>query len=265
MRAPFAPSGAALYTIPFSHYCEKARWALEYAGVPFEERGHAPALNRFATMRFGGTTVPLFVRDSLVLADSTDIVALADREATSRDRRLLPDEPDALDDALALEDRFDRRMGVASRAWAYTYFLPEIDRLVPYVTKGIPSIQAALLPPLRGVLATVIRKGLRIGPTTRDWARTRIQEDLDFVGARLADGRRFLVGDKLSTADLTFASLSAPALFPEEYGGPLPPMRELSAPMADEVKRFRDTEAGAFALRIYRQHRRGTDTAGRGA
>lgn len=259
MKAPFAPSGAVLYTIPFSHYCEKARWALEYAGVPFEERGHAPAINRFATARFGGTTVPLFVRGTTVLADSTDIVALADREASSSDRRLLPDEPDALEDALALEDRFDRRMGVASRAWAYTYFLPEIDKLIPYATQGVPWIQATLLRPMRGALAAIIRRGLRIGPSTREWARTRIQEDLDFVGERLADGRSYLVGDKLSTADVTFAALAAPALFPEAYGGPLPPISELSVPMADEVKRFRDTPAGAFALRIYRQHRRSAE------
>jgi len=245
-----------LFTIPFSHFCEKARWALEYAGVAFEERGHAPGLNRIATARFGGTTVPLMVRGSMVLSDSTAIVALADREAASREQRLLPDEPDALADALALEDRFDRRMGVASRAWAYSYFLPELDTLLPYVVRGIPPLQAALISRFPGALAAVVRRGLRIGPTTRAWARTRIQEDLDFVSERLADGRRYLVGEQLSTADLTFAALAAPALFPEEYGGPLPPIEALPRAMGDEVSALRDSVAGAFALRIYRDHRR---------
>jgi glutathione S-transferase len=252
----FDSKSAVLFTIPFSHYCEKARWALEYAGVPFEERGHAPGLNRFATARFGGSTVPLMVRGSMVLSDSTDIVALADREAASREQRLLPDEPDALKDALALEDRFDRRMGIASRAWAYSYFLPEVDRLLPYVVRGIPPLQAALVARFPSALAALIRRGLRIGPTTRAWARTRIQEDLDFVAERLADGRRYLVGEQLSTADLTFAALAAPALFPEQYGGPLPPLDALPRAMADEVTALRDSVAGAFALRIYRDHRR---------
>ncbi|MCW3023116.1 MAG: Glutathione S-transferase family protein, partial [Conexibacter sp.] len=33
-----------LVTIPISHYCEKARWALDRAGVAYEERRHLPAL-----------------------------------------------------------------------------------------------------------------------------------------------------------------------------------------------------------------------------
>ena len=33
-------STCELVTIPISHYCEKARWALERAGVPYVERPH---------------------------------------------------------------------------------------------------------------------------------------------------------------------------------------------------------------------------------
>ena len=29
-----------LITIPISHYCEKARWALDRAGVAYRERAH---------------------------------------------------------------------------------------------------------------------------------------------------------------------------------------------------------------------------------
>lgn len=248
-----APS--ILYTIPFSHYCEKARWALAYAGVAFEERGHLPGVTRAITARYGGTTVPLLVTARAVLKDSRSIVAHADREALSAERRLLPDTPEALREALALEARFDRRMGVASRAWAYSYLLSDLSRLLPVASQHISSLERRALPWLGGAMTSMIRRGLRIGPTTREWARTRIREDLDFVGSMLEDGRAFLVGDRFSTADLTFASLAAPALFPEEYGGPLPSLDAIEPAMADEVRAFRDTPAGQFALRIYRERR----------
>lgn len=31
------PAPSRLLTIPISHYCEKARWALEHAGIPYRE------------------------------------------------------------------------------------------------------------------------------------------------------------------------------------------------------------------------------------
>jgi glutathione S-transferase len=34
-----------LHTIPFSHYCELARWSLQRASVEFEERASLPGLH----------------------------------------------------------------------------------------------------------------------------------------------------------------------------------------------------------------------------
>jgi len=44
---------ARLITIPFSHYCEKARWALELCGIAYEEDGHLPVFHYAATLRAG--------------------------------------------------------------------------------------------------------------------------------------------------------------------------------------------------------------------
>lgn len=246
-----------LYTIPFSHYCEKARWALQYAGLPFEERGHLPALNRVATARFGGSTVPLLVCRDGVLKDSTDIVAYADRHAREASRRLLPDSRAECDEVLALEERFDRRMGVAARAWVYTFLLAEPELIMPVAAVGVSRVQSALisLGPVQRALVTAIQKGLRIGPSTREWARVRIEEDLAFVADRLSDGRRFLVGDRFTAADLTFASLAAPALFPSGYGGPIPAFDALAPAMREQITAWRETRAGEFVLRMYRERR----------
>ncbi|MEZ4340912.1 MAG: hypothetical protein R3B82_30175, partial [Sandaracinaceae bacterium] len=40
-----------LVTIAFSHYCEKARWALDLRRVPYRERRYLPAMHLLATRR----------------------------------------------------------------------------------------------------------------------------------------------------------------------------------------------------------------------
>ncbi len=68
-----------LITIPFSHYCEKARWALDWCGVPYVERACLPGLHLRHTRRIGGRTVPALIRgDGSAHVDSTDILRWAD-------------------------------------------------------------------------------------------------------------------------------------------------------------------------------------------
>ena len=78
----------------------------------------------------------------------------------------------------------------------------------------------------------------------------------DAVAARLADGRPFLMGDRFSAADLTFAALAAAVLVPPEYSVPLPQPDELPAAMAGVVRELRAHPAGAHALAMFRRERR---------
>jgi hypothetical protein len=49
-----AVSVPRLVTFALSHYCEKARWDLGRAGVPYREQGHAPGFRALAVRRAGG-------------------------------------------------------------------------------------------------------------------------------------------------------------------------------------------------------------------
>ncbi len=75
------------------------------------------------------------------------------------------------------------------------------------------------------------------------------------VDERLNDGRRFLVGERFTAADLTFAALAAPVLFPAGYRAAYPALDDVPAAMRAEVLRLRDTDAGRFALRLFLQER----------
>lgn len=76
-----------------SHYCEKARWALERAGLAYREERHVQAIHWIAARRAGGgRTVPVLVTPEGALGESEEILVWAD-ERTSPEHRLFPADP----------------------------------------------------------------------------------------------------------------------------------------------------------------------------
>jgi glutathione S-transferase len=79
-----------LLTIPISHFCEKARWSLERAGLDYTEEHHVQGVHRIVSRRAGGGgTLPVLVAEEGVFAESEDILRYAD-ERTDEGRRLFP-------------------------------------------------------------------------------------------------------------------------------------------------------------------------------
>jgi glutathione S-transferase len=238
-----------LITIPISHYCEKARWALERAGVPYRERAHLQVLHWLAARRAGGgRTVPVLVCGERVLAESADIVAFAD----SRGAGLRSADPSVR----ALEAELDERLGPHGRRWMYNELRGENALVARYGPTGVPAWQRRALPLAFPLVARVIDRYLDITPASAAQSLAEVCSVFDSVGERLSDGRPYLMGETFTAADLTFAALSAPMLVPPEYGVPLPQPSELPARMAAVVRELRDHPAGAHALAMYRTERR---------
>jgi glutathione S-transferase len=72
----------------------------------------------------------------------------------------------------------------------------------------------------------------------------------------LADGRTYLVGERFSAADLTFATLAAGVVLPANYGVSTPVLSKLPSPMAANIQAFREIRAGIFVLNLYQEHER---------
>lgn len=245
---PAVPSQAPrLITIPISHYCEKARWALERAEIPYREEPHLQAIHWAHVWRAGrGRTAPVLVTDDAVLTESADILRWVDGRS---DLDLYPD------GAAALEARFDAELGPHGRRWMYHRIFDRSDLVLTYGATGVPRWERAMLPRALPLVRRLIARYLDVDDTTAAESRERVRAVFDEVGERLADGRRYLVGDRFTAADLTFASLAAAVLIPPHYGVPLPPLAALSEPFAGEVRVLREHPAGAFALRLYDQER----------
>src|SRR5262249_35242398 len=110
-----------LITIPISHYCEKARWALERAGMHYREERHVQGVHRLAARRAGGgITVPVLATADRVLRESEDILAWVD-ERTPPEHRLFPPRSDARSEVERLCRRFDRELGPRGRRLIYVH------------------------------------------------------------------------------------------------------------------------------------------------
>jgi len=243
---------ARLITIPFSHYCEKARWALHLCGVPYEEEGHLPVFHYAATLRAGAKrSVPALIDGKTVIPDSTPIIAYAD---SHRPGTLLPTDPAQREDALGIEDALDRQLGPATRRWLYFHVLDRKD-LDPIILHGIPRWEAIALRATRPAAIAYLKRSLKIDAAGAERSHAKIDEAFANVGALLGDGRRYLVGDRFSVADLTFAALAAPVLMPPQYGAPMPPLDALPPAARDQIEVWRRSPPGQFAARLYAEHR----------
>jgi len=242
-----------LLTIPVSHYCEKARWALDRARVEYVEEGHAPMFHWRATAPHRTRTVPVLVASGAVLRSSGDIVRWADARCLGGEH-LYPNEPSERREVEDLEAHFDAKLGPAARRWAYAHLLPSRSRALEILSAGIPAGERALLSEGFTVVAAAMRRGMGITPSGAARSLERLRAIFAEVSARLSDGRPFLVGPRFSAADLTFAALAVPAVAPPEYPW-LPAFETLPAAMRVDIEAFRATPAGAFALRMVRDER----------
>jgi glutathione S-transferase len=240
-----------LITFAHSHYCEKARWALDLAGVPYREERWLPLLHLWRTRRLGGRSVPILVAGDRVLRESADIVAWA---AAAGDA-LRPASAEERSSAAETERWLDRELGPHARRWAYAELLGCKALLNRCVASGLGPGQRPLTPAVMSLARPLIRRAFRITPDSAARSLARVHEVFATVGERLADGDGWLVGRAFTSADLAFAALAAPVLLPEGFGGALPRLDEVPATMRAEVTRLRDSTAGRHALLCYERHR----------
>ncbi|HXC50251.1 MAG TPA: glutathione S-transferase N-terminal domain-containing protein [Candidatus Limnocylindrales bacterium] len=256
------PSRLELHTITYSHYVEKARWCLDRLGVAYEE---VPSIGILGVLLTGRTVPTLAVPATRTsIGDSTEILRFLwgrySGELPDRTRFLAPSP-----EAIALETHFNEDLGVPVRLWSYWHLLerPDLTLIMwGHEEPSIPQWQKALLPPLRPVLAALLRRMLGLNEANAARGIVKTREIFAEVDTMLADGRRYLMGgDELTFVDITFASLAALIIFPDGYTGGSAsvtqlPVERLPADWRAEVEMLRATRAGQFVMRMYAEERR---------
>jgi glutathione S-transferase len=248
-----------LITIPISHYCEKARWALERAGIPYREERHVQGVHQLVARRAGGgITVPVLVTPDEVIGESADILAWVDQRVAP-EHRLFPTEPAMWEEVERLCRRLDEGLGPTGRRLLYVHMLAQPKKLtLHFNNQGVPRWEDRVLRAGWPLARRYVNHALGIRPGIELQDETDVWSELDFVASLRADGRPYLCGDRFTAADLTFAALAAPLIVPSDYGIPLPQLDVLPSAMSALVERAREHPAGRYALTLIAEHRRET-------
>jgi glutathione S-transferase len=116
--------------------------------------------------------------------------------------------------------------------------------------------QARWQPRLLRLMRPVTKRALKLSAKDTEEAPAIVRSHFDEVAERLADGGR-IVGERLTGADIAFASMSVPAVCPLE-GYPkarMPQPKDFPDDVAAAIRDLRAHPAGEYALRMYREER----------
>jgi glutathione S-transferase len=242
-----------LIAIAISHYCEKVRWAMDYLDIDYVEEDHAPPFHQQYTARHQGTTVPVLVTDEKALVDSRNIMHYLDTAVV--DRQLYPQDVELRHQAETLEELFDQKLGVATRNWAYYYAIQQSLKIAiawginaPWSEKIKCLVASPRIPGL-------LRQYYNVTEASKEQALRDIKEVFTVVNQRLDSGQQYLVGDRFSSADITFAALASPVIRPEHHPFYDSRLSKLPSEMLAVVEELRANPAGELVMRMYRKHR----------
>ena len=168
---------------------------------------------------------------------------------------LYPDRPADRRDVETLIRQMDEGLGPDARLWLYTWGCEDPELYVNLIERGLGPVARRSVRPLRRGLIALTAHHFAITDRSREESAERLEATLQALDDR-RNGGPYLVGDRFTAADLTFAALCAPLVAPPEYGVGLPDMDELPDAFRCTVHAWRETPSGATALRIYRDHRR---------
>ena len=251
-------STPTLWHLPVSHYSEKARWALDHKGVTHRRKAPLPGshmLFALALTRGRQKTFPVIQIDGRNVGDSTAVLAAIERRYPQPP--LCPADPEQRRHALELEEYFDEELGPYARHLAFYELINDPELFGEIAARSVPG-------PLGRSERIVGAYGraytsLRFGANDRAGAEEaggKVLAALDRLERELeANGNgEFLVGERLSVADIAAASLFYPVVGPEN--APVPADQRLPAAMEAFREPLRQRPGYLWVEQTYRHHRK---------
>ena len=206
-----------LWHIEVSHYNEKARWALDYKGIPYSSRVPMPGLHRVSALvatRGKHQRLPVVEIDGRRIGDSTAIIAALEKHTP--EPPLYPADPEARRRALELEDWFDEELAPELRRFVWHHTLADTDVVAQTLFSRPSPVRERFLragaPVARVPGAARLR---RDHAESADRGREAVRAAMDRLESEVGVSG-YLVGDGFTVADLTAASLFTPLLTPPE-------------------------------------------------
>lgn len=205
-----------LYVFLISHYCEKARWALDYCGIDYQLKTLMPATHSNVTKSIGakGSGLPVLQTQSEVIQGSAAIIDWAQKEAqrTGASSFLVNAESNAL------EKQADDVLGIHIRRWFYSEALLDCPEIVkPVFSKGASLKDKIILQIAWPKIVSVMIKKMDLGYEQEQQSKKIVLAELDKLDGLLASSSEYLIDNQFSNADIALASLIAPLFRPKAH------------------------------------------------
>ena len=241
-----------LWHLEISHFNDKARWALDYKGVPHVLKPLTPGFQEISARRLrAGRTSPILEIGGRAIGDSTAIIAEIER--LWPDPPLYPSDPDERRRALEIEDWFDEDVAHDLRRVVFNDLDPRSDYFLDTLY-GRDHPRRRMFGRLSPVLALVIRKRFSITPDRVERSRERVREGFDRIEAEKGPSG-FLVGDSFSVADVTAAAIMSPLVVPPEFPFVKLGPEERSPAFREFRDSLKDHPGFQWVLDMYARHR----------
>ncbi len=242
-----------LYHIEVSHYNEKARWALDYKGVPHRRKAPMPMAHMawaMAMTRGQGKTFPILRLNGDTVSDSTKIIERLERDYPVPP--LYPDDPDDRRRALALEEFFDEELAPHIRRAAFAEVTRDADAFAWLAAPKAGKLVHAGFKSTAALAGPVVRLRYGINADTAAEGRQKTIAAFERLESEIGPSG-YLAGDGFTVADLTAASLFFPLVRPPESDQLAP------VDLPEPLRQFRDEQQGRpgweWVREMYRRHR----------
>jgi len=245
-----------LYTFNISHFSEKARWALDYEGITYDEQVLLPGPHQWVTRRRAKHShVPLLEHDGHIVQGSS---AILDYIADSLGGpKLTPSDPAERREVQILESKLDHVFGRGVQQVFYSVLLKDRRAVTDMWTFGGPfwgrGFYALAYPAIASVVSRMYRTGDLDAVAKAKQAFITAFDDLDAVLAK----QPYLGGEASSRLDITLAAELAPLCRVPEHRMTWPP---IPAELRDLEASLTGRPTWKHVLRMYREHRAPANT-----
>ena len=246
-----------LLEFPHSHFCEKARWALDFKGVAFQAVAILPGLHLWTVRRYApGTSVPVLLVGEQAIQGSSEIIDFLEEHYPAHS--LTPSDEKERQRYLDFEIEMENELGKPIRQVFY-------HRLLAYPA-FIRFCFTHTLSPLKQLVFRLyypfLQKKIFQVYVVSDNAVTQAKSDFDSSMDKLAqklEGKDYFFSDRFSRADLTVSSLLCFLVMPKQHPFPWPTIPDSDIRSIQDS--YKNHPVCIWVKRMYELHRPYSTTA----
>ena len=237
-----------LYVFTISHYCEKAKWVLEYLGIEHRVKVISPLSHTKRAQALGlkrGSVPFLQIGEGVAIQGSNNIALWAEQNAPNG--RSLRVEDKELSE---IETRLDSVLGVHVRRCYYSEAICEHPHLVkPIFLHRLSLFERLSFPLAWGRVQQLMTKFMDLGQEQGEESIAIIDQELDWLESVRNKDSQYLMGDAPTIIDISVASLLAPLMLPENY--PTTALTRLPPLLNERVKDWEQHPVWRAAENLY--------------